>query len=122
MVSDAWKEVYHDETSNSIITAGSTQQFGNSENAKGQKVKYGSYNSLVFTYLGSPALAVYLDDNRLLFRLLGAGSIVIDPKDGKFFDWITIKNLDGAAQVDADLITVSCIIAKPLDDLQKKKK
>jgi len=115
MADDAFIEVYSNSGVNAEIAATASEFFGNTTSDRQAKLKYGSFNTLLITSLSGQNCRITLDGNssRILAQLKGSGSCNIDAKDGIFFDFVQIQNLDAAAVISASDVTVRYGISKP---------
>lgn len=110
---EIWKEVFANQKHNSEIAASGVQDFAVDDVDFKNKVKYGSMNTLVLTNLSNNAIRLTLDG--IVFGELGAGGmLVIEAKDGIFFNLIRITNLSSTDVVPAGTISLRWGRSEPL--------
>jgi len=100
-----WLELYSNAVVNAEIAASATEIFGSEEGDKQNRSKFGSFNFLTLTSSSSEGISLKLDGQQVFARLNGSGAVIIEAKDGKFFNYFEITN-NGASAVTASDINI----------------
>jgi len=112
---NTWLELYRNGASNSLLTPGDTETFGNTQSDRDAKARYGSYNKLLVSNSGTTQYTVRLDGQTVdgkQFTVPSTGSFSIDPDEGVYFDFFVIEDSSAVSNITAGDLTCAWAIAK----------
>jgi hypothetical protein len=97
-----------------VINAAASYQVGNDYDSLVRKDRYGSFNRLIITSISTTDFLIDLDNGKKTFYLYNRGQIVIEPKDGIFFNYIKITNITAVNSSGGD-VNISMARANPVN-------
>lgn len=108
----SWKELHRSQARNGIIAANAEEAFGQLANDQAQRQQHGSFNVATIIVLNASGAGVKLDGlSTRQFDLEQPGTFRIEPDEGEFFEWVTIKDISGAG-IAANKVIVKLAIAE----------
>ena len=104
----AYREKYRLHTTNSVISANGSESFGLDTASREAFRKYGGFNACIIQILRATGATISLDGLED-YKVEQPSTFVISADEGRFFNWIIIKDETGA-QIDAGDVVVNMSI------------